>query len=549
MSELSTITGQTANFTETVDTKKTRILIAGSILAAVIYQIVLLVLIGLQNRYKLNPDAVCYVRIASYYAEGQFDLAVSGYWGPMLSWLIAPLLNWFENPLDTARLVMGVSAFIFLLGSIALFRSMETPVVGLILGTWIVAVSTVAWSVAAITPDLLVSGLMCIAISKMFSTQWLESRTTQVTAGLLWGAAYLTKAVAFPLAILVGSAISVLWMIGRSPDRRTVWHSLAVTLITFFLVASPWIITLSYKYKSFVFSNSGRAAHAIVGPQAVDRNHPTFRHFHLPESGRITSAEDSYKMPYTYWSPLESAAYAKHQIRLIYTNLASTLNHFSNVDWFHAGLFATVVGLLVHQPWQQNMRVDRWRWTGIILGCLASIYLPVYALDWRYYYLAYPLLLAASFGFVASLTYENHEGLSLPQIIGFLLIAISFGLPARSSLYGTNIITPTENQGPQAYDLAQKLKMTGLQGSIAGGAPDGLYLAFFTNQPWHGAELNPTAESFKNSQAKLALVHRDQPIVYELDHDTTFVNLDSLLFSTKGEANAFPWKIYQIDQH
>src|SRR5574342_825911 len=85
-----------------------RTLMAG-IAVAIVYQLVLLILAGWKDRYVLNPDGVCYIRLASYYASGQFHLAVSGYWGPMLSWLIAPLLGAVENPLYAARMVMGLS--------------------------------------------------------------------------------------------------------------------------------------------------------------------------------------------------------------------------------------------------------------------------------------------------------------------------------------------------------------------------------------------------------------------------------------------------------
>lgn len=268
-----------------------RILLAG-ITAAIIYQVIMLIFAGWQNRDVLKPDAVCYIRIATYYASGQFDLAVTGYWGPMLSWLIAPLLGLVENPLYAARIVMGLSAVIFLLGCISIFRSMEIHPAGILVGAWITAVMSVAWSVAAITPDLLMSGLMCMAISQMLSRQWVESRSTQVAVGALWGATYLAKAVAFPLAFLIGMAITSLWVIGRLQARREVLQSFAITLLGFLSVASIWILPLSLKYGGLVFSTSGKIAHAIVGPQRTLPYHPTSRIFHRPEPGRITSGED-----------------------------------------------------------------------------------------------------------------------------------------------------------------------------------------------------------------------------------------------------------------
>src|SRR5262245_33141886 len=55
-------------------------------------QIVLLIILAWLNRDQINSDAVAYIRIAQYYLHLQTDLMVSGYWGPLLSWLIVPWL-------------------------------------------------------------------------------------------------------------------------------------------------------------------------------------------------------------------------------------------------------------------------------------------------------------------------------------------------------------------------------------------------------------------------------------------------------------------------
>jgi hypothetical protein len=86
-----------------------------------------------------------------------------------------------------------------------------------------------------------------------------------------------------------------------------------------------------------------------------------------------------------------------------------------------------------------------------------------------------------------------------------------------------------------------------VHGPIAGGEADGLYVAFFTDQPWYGNELYPTAEKFKASGAKLALVHRDEEaLISELNEDAELINLDSLLFANKAEADKFPLQVYEI---
>ena len=110
-------------------------------------QAVLLVVAAVRNVHQLNPDAVAYMRIAGYYAGGQWDLAVTGYWGPLLSWLMVPLLKAGMAPLVAARVVMALSGVVFLCGAVAVFRSFRLPRLALVTGAWIAAGWSVFWSV------------------------------------------------------------------------------------------------------------------------------------------------------------------------------------------------------------------------------------------------------------------------------------------------------------------------------------------------------------------------------------------------------------------
>ncbi len=159
-----------------------------------------LVLAGTYFRYALNTDAVAYLRIASYYAEGKWDLAVSGYWGPLASWLMVPLLKLGMPMLLAGRVFMGLSAVIFWVGCIAVFRSFGLPEKWIRTGAAMSALVGIYWSVRAITPDLLLAGIVSLAVSRMIASEFKMAKAC-LTAGLLWGVAYLAKAVAFPLAI------------------------------------------------------------------------------------------------------------------------------------------------------------------------------------------------------------------------------------------------------------------------------------------------------------------------------------------------------------
>jgi hypothetical protein len=525
------------------------------LVSAMACQVALLSVAGVNNRHLLHPDGVSYLLIAQHYARGEFDLAVSGYWGPMLSWLLAPLLVVFKSPLDAARIVMAFSAVLFLLGSITVFHSFQMRSPALVISAWIVALASVYWSVsvdANLTPDLLMSGFMCMAISRMAARGWTQRRSTQLFAGILLGVAYLAKPVAFPVAFGVSLVIALLWIISRLSDFKTVARSLTITWLGLLLLASPWIAILSVKYHSLVISTSARINHAIVGPPDIQRGHLSSRMFHKPEPGKLSSGQDATFLPYKFWSPFSSVQYFKHQLSLMQENLGKIITHLSSFDRFHLALAAALFGFLVHIPWRENMARDRWRWAAVPILFISGIYIPVFANAERYYYAAYSFLLVSSMGMVTWLTQNSRAGINISRIVGISLVAFSFASQVRGSI--AEAVAGLEYPpSVLASELATKLRSNGLEGPIAGTGDcqrwAGLYveyIAFFMQQPYYGCEENTTLSRIKASEAQLVVLTPSASGGNELENDRSFRNLDHLLFNPDQQrTNGFPWKIYE----
>ena len=110
-----------------------------SLVAVCLVQIVLAVKSAWLFRDEINPDGLSYMRIAQYYLSGQTALMVSGYWGPLLSWLIVPWLLVFDDPLHAAHAAMAVSAVVFLFGAFCVLRAVRLPRAAIMIGTWITA--------------------------------------------------------------------------------------------------------------------------------------------------------------------------------------------------------------------------------------------------------------------------------------------------------------------------------------------------------------------------------------------------------------------------
>ncbi len=537
---------QPGNDNKKVSCDSTRWVAAG-LAAAFVAQVALLGIAGWQNRQILNADEIAYLRIASYYAHGPCNLAVSGYWGPLLSWMMAPFIGLGCPPLDAARIVMGLSAVFFLVSCVALFRCFQLPRWGVLLGTWITALTTVGWSVAQVTPDLLVGGFIALAVSKMVGMDWLENRRGAIVAGAFWGLAYLSKAVAFPLSFGVSAGLAGLWIFSRAGTRQRVFKSLAWTWLACLLVSGPWIALLSVKYHTLTFSTTARIAHTILGPPDVERYHPFAVTFYRPAPGRITAWEDPSLMPYRHWSPLESSAYAWHQVRLIADHATTAILLFKGLDLVGLGLVSLVVALLVPRPWRERLKEDRWRWTVVPVLMLAGVYIPVSAGETRFFYVAFPLLLTTALGAAVAFT-EPSSTVRLRRLAA-VLIGVCFVGPglilARPALGGFN-----DRASACAFDFAARLKAAGVTGPVAGsglvdGSRTGLYLAYLLNQQWFGDKPAPTGADFKNSNARLVLVRRNQPIAVELEQDKSFRDLDNKLFESAEEAAQHPLKVFE----
>jgi hypothetical protein len=507
-----------------------------------------LILVAYTNRYLLNPDAVSYIQLANHYVNGEWRLGVSGYWGPLLTWLMVPLIAAGQDPMVAARVVMVLSGLLFLAGGVAALRALQLPRSAIVLGAWVIALASVMWSVENITPDLLLSGIVCFAVGQLLSTGWIASRHTQLLAGVLFGAAFLAKAAALPMALASIISIGFLWLVKEHWALKPVARAAGVTVLGLLLVATPWIAVLSLTYGKLVVSTSGPIAHALSGPKDVDRS-PGIKRFHTPEPGRLAAWEDPPTLEYRYWSPFDSLAYFKFQLSMMYHHGRIVMDFLSGFDFLHLGLVAALVGLLVHTPWRENIARDRWRWALLPVVCVAGAYLPTYAGasgDQRYYYATLPFLLGASFGLVATLT----SPLSLARTLGMALVVGSF-LQTPLLNVGNAIRGQDQSYAMRAEDLAMRLRAAGRQGSIAAvgtclGEIPPPFVAFFLNQVFHGCETNPTLASVKQSNAALLLTDRKLPLADEMAKDPELEDLEGVLFSSPGEAADYPLKIFRV---
>ena len=514
-------------------------------------QAVLLGVAAWRNLHQLNPDAIAYLRIAGYYASGQTELALSGYWGPLLSWLMVPLLKLGAAPLVAARLVMAGSGVVFLAGALAVFRTFRLPRVALVSGMWLAAGWSVFWSVRNITPDLLMAGLVALAVSatlrlslscksrgEVAAGLWLEGReanraervrllTSPATAGAWWGLAYLAKAVALPLGLVVSAALAVVAMRGR----RELWAGLAVRLGLVWLglavVAGPWIGALSVHYGEFTFSTTGAIAHALAGPGAGAGSHPAMSTLYQPEPGRMTQWEEPSRMAYERWAPLASEENFRHQLAVMWTNAGVCWNWLSpwrpwlagadlptwrrwlgGFDLLGFGGLAVLGAGVCAVRNRNRLRRVRWCWAALPVVVLGGLYLPFFVMaeDNRYFYPVLPLVWVLGCAGLTALPRGGTRRLAS----GVLLVsyALSAGLWCGAALRG--LPNPAAEV---AQKLAERLHADAVHGPVAGsalmpGGRTGLYTAFLLGERWLGDSAHAGPSEFATVGARIVIVRR-----------------------------------------
>jgi hypothetical protein len=342
-------------------------------------------------RYQLNPDGVSYLAIARHYADGRWSEAVNGYWGPLYSWLLAPLLAAGGDGLLVARAVNLLAGAAALAAIWALAgRYSARPWLRVVAVATMVPV-VLGWAFALVTPDLLLAALLLWYLYALTAPDYSRVARYALLAGLLGGAAYLAKAYALPFFLAHFLAVSG-WRIRRSGTQMS-WavgvRRMSAGLAAFGVVAGPWIAAISAKYGHLTYGTAAAYNWRLIGPDAT--GHPTYQPGLLAPTGpRSTSVwEDPGRFDLPTWSAVHAPG---HLLRVLARNTvdaASIVAHFSPlaVVIVLVGLLAATVRGIPLTPAERG----RLRMTGFTAALLTLGYLIV-VVEPRYIWFALALL-------------------------------------------------------------------------------------------------------------------------------------------------------------
>jgi len=510
--------------------------------------LLLLVIAMIRSVDLFSPDAVSYLRVAQYYAQGRFDLAVNGYWGPLLSWLMLLFLSDADRGLGAMRIAMGFSAVLFVAASVRLFFVFHLSRTQIVAAMAATSLCAIFWAVNQITPDLLMSGLFLFGLGVTLLPS--SSPRMHFAGGIFYGMAYLAKSVALPLSIVVILVIFGLRLLLRTQPARQTLGAAGLTLCGILAVAVPWIVIISIQHGAPVFSTSGPIAHVLVGPGELDGTHPLFRDFDVPPAERLTSWEDPATLAYDYWSPLENGEMRRHQTEVFLRNILLILAFLRGTDELGLGLAACIAGFLFHQPWRNSFKKEPWRYSLLVLVCVCGIYAPVFANESRYYVLCYPLLLACALAFFGQLArfagQEGEDRFRFPVILSIALVTASFISPVLPGVW----TAVTRGSPTPEFHAARAFS------AQLAGAPDGaiasvgenderhiaFYVSYLADRRYHGTRMGlAPAADILGSGATYVLVGAGSPTDLDLAADNRFAAFPVL------DGLAAEYRLYRVN--
>jgi hypothetical protein len=236
------------------------------------------------SRYSMVSDGVSYLDIGDAYLRGDWAAAVNGYWSPLYSWclglalhVLKPSLRWEFITVHFVNFIIYLAAlfsFRFFIHSVLrALREDDTARTGdsLPLPEWVLLglgysiflwASLVLIDPGLVTPDLLVAAIVFLIGGYLVDLRVHQSYGKFAMFGVLCGAAYLGKAIMFPLGF---GLLGILLFSGTRSSRRI--SGVLLSALLFIAVSSPFIAALSKQKGRLTFGDSGRLNYAsLVSP-------------------------------------------------------------------------------------------------------------------------------------------------------------------------------------------------------------------------------------------------------------------------------------------
>lgn len=438
--------------------------------------------------FNLGTDGISYLSIAENYVNGCWSLAINGYWSPLYSWLLTPII-FFDYNVSTApyvtRIVSLVAGFVTIisLNRLSLTFNLNRTVKKVLLITSIPMI--LFYSIFKDTPDVLVVCLLVYYFSFIFDENYPNYWINGAICGFLGGMGFLTKTYIFPFFMVHFLFFNFLYYFkGLKKNRKGVKKNLIVGLVVFLAISGIWITTLSLKYDKPTIGTTTEYNHAIVGPEYG--NHPVYSIglIRPPNPSATSTWEEPSLVKLNDWSPFESREYFEFQLKLTKDNLLKTAIIFEYYSLLSLAIIFISLYFILKLKTERSFK-NRLIYIMLTIFIYSSGYLLIFVEE-RYLWPAITLMMFCGFYIISTLYKEKNLSLKFRNIF-LVILMVSFIFTPAFELF----IYPSTDNG--LYDLSKTLQNDyGLQGNIAsnGHWENTLAISYYLNNQYYGLPKN-----------------------------------------------------------
>ncbi|MBP7831088.1 MAG: hypothetical protein KA248_14350 [Kiritimatiellae bacterium] len=443
-------------------------------------------LLLLPYRDQINPDGVAYLSIAGKYARGEFRDTINAYWGPLLSWLLAPLLALGIPGLLAGKLLNFGLGLLTLAAVQRLLRPVVESDAVRALALLLAAPIVLYYGYLDLSPDLLLATALLLYLAALMNPGYASRWTRGAACGLYAGLAYWAKqyGLIFFLAHFVSVSAALFLRPPAGAARRAILRNLAAGLLVAGLMAGAWAGALTWKYGKFTLGTSGAINVSLFSPElrgVVPHHHVGL--LPLPNDTACSAWEDPTFYPIPPWSPLESPAARRYAAGLFLGNVKSSVRiflAFSLLSW--AVLAATLfLGAGRRKDWPRAAG-----WLGLwTIALYTGGYLPICVYP-RYLALPHFLLLLLAMMLLDAL-WKRPAPAGAGRLLPAALLALSFLYFPASKLYSH------AGHGRAEAELGRRLREFIPPGSRLASDSD-YYRSLFTSYHLAGRYLGKTRD-------------------------------------------------------
>ncbi|EKQ52020.1 MAG: hypothetical protein B655_2030 [Methanobacterium sp. Maddingley MBC34] len=480
------------------------------------------------HHYRLGADGMSYIAIAENYLKGDWTNAINGYWSPLYSWLMTPIIS-FGFKIDYAayvtRVVSLIVGFFTIIGLSRLSSTfkLHSQIKRALLITSIPMI--LFFAIYYDTPDLLVVCLLVYYFSIIFNENYSDSWVNGALCGFFGGIAFLSKTYILLFFLAHFIFFNLLYSFkGLKLQKSGVRKNFIIGLAIFLVISGIWIGTISTKYDKLTIGTSTEYNHALIGPEY--QNHPVYfvGLIEPPNPSATSTWENPSLVKLNDWSPFESGEYFEFQLKTIYKTLLQTTIIIEYYSILSLAIIIMSLYFIFRSDTKKSLK-DKLIYLMVTIFIYTSGYLLIFIQE-RY---LWPTIILIMFcGFILINSFEKKSNLNMKYRNIFLVILMFSFIFAPA--YELLIYPSTDSSG---YVLSKTLKNDyGIQGNIASNNLWGetLEVTYYLNSKYYGLPKN--TNNSQELQNELEACNIDYYFVWG---DSNNVNLSDYREITNGK--------------